>query len=104
MAATIKRAERIFYWPTLRADITTTVKECEIWQRNKTERKYPAGLLQPIAIQEVAWEVISMDFVEGLPKSKDRDPIFISSFWKELFTAMGTKLKLSTTYHPQTDG
>lgn len=34
----------------------------------------------------------------------DRDHIFISQFWNKLCELNGTKLKQSTTYHPQTDG
>ena len=34
----------------------------------------------------------------------DRDAIFLSRFWCELFTLSGTILKRSTTYHSQTNG
>lgn len=34
----------------------------------------------------------------------DRGPQFISSFWREFNDILGTKVKLSTADHPQTDG
>nr|GFB40588.1 putative reverse transcriptase domain-containing protein [Tanacetum cinerariifolium] len=34
----------------------------------------------------------------------DRDPRFTSNFWKAFLKAMGTRLDMSTTYHPETDG
>ena len=42
----------------------------------------------------------------GMPKAiiSDRDERFLSHFWQALFSVVGTDLKFSTAYHPQTDG
>jgi hypothetical protein len=41
----------------------------------------------------------------GLPRSitSNQDGQFMSIFWKELFNLLGTKLRMSTTKHPETD-
>ena len=42
----------------------------------------------------------------GIPESitSDRDRLFTSHYWKTLIATIGTKLRISTAYHPETDG
>ena len=44
--------------------------------------------------------------LNGVPVSivSDREPRFTAHFWKSFQKAIGTRLTMSTTFHPQTDG
>ena len=44
--------------------------------------------------------------LHGVPRTitSDRGSLFTSAFWSRLHQALGTALKYSTAYHPQTDG
>lgn len=44
--------------------------------------------------------------LHGLPLAivSDRDKVFTSHLWQELFKLLGTELRMSSAYHTQTDG
>ncbi|KZV41973.1 peroxidase 64 [Dorcoceras hygrometricum] len=71
--------------------------------------KYAHFLLlkHPISARGVA-ELFNREIVRlhGTPQSivSDRDPIFMSHFWREYFRLQGTGLRMSSAYHPETDG
>jgi len=48
-------------------------------------------------IQVVKYHGVSRDIIS------DRDSRFLSQFWKALQAAIGTRLKLSTVFHPEID-
>jgi hypothetical protein len=144
----------LFAWPAMKKMVQSFVRSCRTCQQAKPERLPPAGLLQPLPIPSEPWETATMDFIEGLPQSRqfncilvvvdkltkyahfiplrhpytaskvaelfvdniyrlhsmpaalvsDRDPVFTSQFWRAVFQATGTQLKMSTANHPETDG
>ncbi|GJP42069.1 hypothetical protein CLOM_g1661 [Closterium sp. NIES-68] len=144
-----------YYWPHMADDVQKFVTSCDTCQRMKSSKQKKTGLLQPLPVPEQPWQVVSLDFITGLPPTSsghdailvvidkfskmghfipthttarteetaqlfvrhiisqhgipttlisDRDPKFTSKFWKELMSLLGTKLAMSSAYHPQTDG
>jgi hypothetical protein len=68
----------LFFWKGMKANIVNYVARCLECQQVKAEHRHLAGLLQPHAIPESKWEVISMDFIVGLPlMARRHDLIFI---------------------------
>jgi hypothetical protein len=64
-------------------------------------------LLHPFSALKVAQVYLDSVYkLHGLPLSivSDRDKIFTSHLWQELFRLSETTLKMSSSYHPQTDG
>ncbi|GJX80031.1 putative reverse transcriptase domain-containing protein [Tanacetum coccineum] len=117
--------KKLYWWPNMKAKITTYVSKCLTCANVKIEYQKPSGLLVQPEIPQWKWENIIMDFVTKLPKTatgqdtiwkvvsrhgvpvsiiSDRDGKFTSHFWKSLNKALGTRLDMSTAYHPETDG
>ena len=44
--------------------------------------------------------------LHGIPREivSDRDPRFTAEFWQSVFRSLGTRLTMSTSDHPETDG
>ncbi|GKE22012.1 putative reverse transcriptase domain-containing protein [Tanacetum coccineum] len=120
----------MYWWPGMKRDIATYVSKCLTCSKVKAEHQRPSGLLQQPEIPEWKWDKITMDFITKLPRSKNghdmiwvivdrlnklphflairedynRDGRFTSRCWQTVQKALGTRLDMSTAYHPQTDG
>ena len=72
-----------------------------------TKMVHFAPCTKEVTAQEYAKLFLETVFkLHGLPSVliSDRDPRFTSKFWSTLFELLGTELRLSTAYHPQSDG
>lgn len=67
----------LFFWKGMTKEIQDYVKKSGICQRNKSDFSASPGLLQPLPIVDRIWAHISMDSIEGLPTSADKQVIFV---------------------------
>ncbi|GKD36665.1 putative reverse transcriptase domain-containing protein [Tanacetum coccineum] len=122
--------KKMYWWPNMKAEISTYVSKCLTCAKAKAEYQKLSGLLVQPEIPQWKWENITMDFVTKLLKMvtrqrlnreadetlleessleafliiSDQDGRFTSHIWQSLQKALGTRLDMSTAYHPQTDG
>ncbi|GKC27951.1 retrovirus-related pol polyprotein from transposon TNT 1-94, partial [Tanacetum coccineum] len=59
---------RLYWWPNMKAEITTYVSKCLTCAKVKIEYQKPSSLLVQPEIPQWKWENITMDFVTKLPK------------------------------------
>ena len=70
---------RKYFWPGMKNDIAKYISKCmKCQQQVKVENQHATGLLQPFPVPEWKWEVISMDFITGLPMTwRQHDSIMV---------------------------
>ncbi|GKA56565.1 putative reverse transcriptase domain-containing protein [Tanacetum coccineum] len=120
--------KQLYWWPNIKAGIATYVSKCLTCLRVKAEHQKPSGLLVQPVIPQWKWDNITMDFVTKLPRMQSgNDTIWVivdrltksahflpmretdlmdklARLYLKEVKAMGTRLDMSTAYHPETDG
>lgn len=61
----------------MQQDVEEFVKQCNVCQQAKHEHCKLPGLLCPFPILAGAWQDVTMDFIERLPKSKGYNAILV---------------------------
>jgi hypothetical protein len=74
---TYRRIKQLFAWKNMKNDVKEYMSRCQICQQAKPDRSKYVSLLQPLPIPSAAWQVITMDFVEGLPNSHNKNCILV---------------------------
>ena len=71
----------------MKEDVEEYLPRCIECQQVKVAHQYPTGLLQPLPIPKWKWEIISMDFITGLPKNfkqHDSTMVVVDNLRKEV--------------------
>jgi hypothetical protein len=58
-----------YFWPGMKNEIIEYIARCMECQKVKAEHRHPVGLLQPLPILEWKWEMVTMDFITGFPRT-----------------------------------
>jgi len=74
---TLKRLKQLFNWKGMTKSVKSYIRHCTICEACKCDNHAYPGLLQPLLIPEEVWMDISMDFIEGLPKSNGKEVILV---------------------------
>lgn len=77
MQKTYQRLAREVYWKGMKGDIAKLVAECDVCQRQKYSTMAPSGLLQPLELPTAVWSEVTMDFIDGLPRSDGYSVMFV---------------------------
>nr|GEY35467.1 putative reverse transcriptase domain-containing protein [Tanacetum cinerariifolium] len=115
--------KKLYWWPNMKAEIATYVSNCLTCAKVKIEYQKPSGLLVivdrltksahflPMREDDTLEKLTRQYLKEVVSKQRvpisiisDRDGRFTSHFLKFLNMALGTRLDMSTAYHPETDG
>ncbi|MCQ7632740.1 transposase family protein, partial [Salmonella enterica] len=68
----------VYWWNGMKRDIADFVAKCPNCQQVKVEHQKPGGMTQEIDIPTWKWEVINMDFITGLPRTRrQHDSIWV---------------------------
>nr|GEU91983.1 putative reverse transcriptase domain-containing protein [Tanacetum cinerariifolium] len=61
--------KKLYWWPNMKANITTHVSKCLTCAKVKAEHQRPSGVLVQPVIPKWNWDNITIDFITKLPKS-----------------------------------
>ncbi|GJZ58312.1 putative reverse transcriptase domain-containing protein [Tanacetum coccineum] len=92
--------KKLYWWPGMKADIATYVRKCLTYLKVKAEHQKPSGLLVQPEIPQWNWDNITIDFATKILRTSSG----YDTIWRAFQKALGTRLDMSTAYHPQTDG
>jgi hypothetical protein len=66
---TVAAVKRHYFWLGLKKEITEYITRCMECQKVKAEHRHPGRLLQPLPIPKWKWDVVTMYFITGLPRT-----------------------------------